>query len=168
MKTETATRSVDSGMLLPFLQPFKVRNFNLLFGEQTISVIGDALYAVALPWLILNNGGSAQELGIVVSAYGIPRAGCTLVGGWLSDRLRPRRLMLIADIIRALLMGLLAVLALLTLGIKTWLEWHQAREFAKAQSILPLGKFLTHAVTQLRPVHPRQPICDFLPVSSLH
>ena len=33
--------------------------------------------------------------------------------------------------------SLLALLALLTLGIKTWLEWHQAREFAKAQSIMP-------------------------------
>jgi sulfate transport system permease protein len=29
--------------------------------------------------------------------------------------------------------SLLALLALFTLGIKTWLEWHQAREFAKAQ-----------------------------------
>lgn len=30
--------------------------------------------------------------------------------------------------------SLLALLALLTLGIKTWLEWHQAREFARAQA----------------------------------
>src|SRR5581483_5967075 len=29
--------------------------------------------------------------------------------------------------------SLLALLALVTLGIKTWLEWQQAREFAKAQ-----------------------------------
>lgn len=94
------------------LQPFKVRNFSLLFGGQTISTIGDALYAVALPWLILNNGGNAQELGIVLTAYGIPRVGCVLLGGWLSDRLRPRRLMLIADAVRALLVGLLTVLAL--------------------------------------------------------
>lgn len=93
-------------------QPFKVRNFNLLFGGQTVSIIGDALYAVALPWLILNNGGNAQELGVVLAAYGIPRAASMLLGGWLSDRLRPRRLMLIADIVRALLMGILAALAL--------------------------------------------------------
>lgn len=88
-----ATRSAAGGML----HPFTVRNFTLLFGGQTISVLGDALYAVALPWLILTTGGSAQELGIVLAAYGIPRAGSMLLGGWLSDRLRPRRLMLIAD-----------------------------------------------------------------------
>jgi MFS family permease len=36
---------------------------------------------------------------------------CMLAGGWLSDRLRPRRLMLIADTLRLLLMGGLAALA---------------------------------------------------------
>ena len=92
--------------------PLKVRNFNLLFGGQTISVIGDALYLVALPWLVLTTGGSAQELGIVLAAYGIPRALRMLVGGWLSDRLRPRRVMLIADTIRLLLVGLLAMIAM--------------------------------------------------------
>src|SRR5215475_12850404 len=71
--------------------PLKVRNFRLLFGGQTISVIGDALYIVALPWLILTTGGSAGELGVVLAAYGIPRAVSMLVGGWLSDRLGPLR-----------------------------------------------------------------------------
>jgi len=94
------------------LRPFRIRNFSLLTSGQTISTIGDALYAVALPWLILNNGGSAQELGIVLTAYGIPRVGCVLLGGWLADRLRPRRLMLLADLVRAVLAGALAILAL--------------------------------------------------------
>jgi MFS family permease len=93
------------------LRPFKVRNFSLLFGGQAVSTIGDALYAVALPWLILTGGG-AQELGTVLTAYGIPRVGSMLLGGWLSDRLRPRRVMLIADIARAGLVGFLAVLVL--------------------------------------------------------
>src|SRR5260221_2909438 len=103
-----AARPVARGML----HPFTVRNFTLLFSGQTVSILGDALYAVALPWLILTTGGSAQELGLVLAAYGIPRAGSMLVGGWLSDRLRPRRLMLIADTVRMLLVGILAALAL--------------------------------------------------------
>src|SRR5258708_30621442 len=92
--------------------PLKLRNFNLLFGGQTISVIGDALYTVALPWLVLTTGGSAEELGTVLAAYGIPRALSMLAGGWLSDRLRPRRVMLIADTVRLLLVGLLAMIAI--------------------------------------------------------
>ncbi|HCI78497.1 MAG TPA: MFS transporter [Ktedonobacter sp.] len=102
-----AAKPVGRGML----RPFKVRNFNLLLSGQTISIIGDALYMVALPWLILTTGGNAQELGIVLAAYGIPRAASTLAGGWLSDHLRPRQLMLIADTVRMLLVGILAVLA---------------------------------------------------------
>jgi MFS family permease len=92
--------------------PLKVRNFNLLFGGQTISVIGDALYMVALPWLVLTTGGSAEVLGMVLAAYGIPRAVSMLVGGWLSDRLRPRRLMLIADAVRLLLVAILAAISM--------------------------------------------------------
>lgn len=102
----------DTSAVGGMLRPFRRRNFSLLTGGQTISTIGDALYAVALPWLILNNGGSAQELGLVLTAYGIPRVGCVLLGGWLADRLRPRRLMLLADLLRAVLAGVLAGLAL--------------------------------------------------------
>lgn len=61
--------------------PLNGRNFTLLFGGQTISVMGDALYTVALPWLVLTTGGSAQELGTVLAAYGIPRALSMLAGG---------------------------------------------------------------------------------------
>ncbi len=106
-------RSIAKAVAGGMLHPFKVRNFNLLFSGRTISIIGDALYMVALPWLILTTGGNAQELGIVLAAYGIPSVGSMLVGGWLSDRLRPRRLMLIADTVRMLLVGILGVLALL-------------------------------------------------------
>src|SRR5260370_15245993 len=86
--TERGAAKPAAGGMLP---PSKVRNFMLLFGGQTISVLGDALYAVALPWLILNNGGSAEALGMVLAAYGIPRVGSMLLGGWLAGRLRPRR-----------------------------------------------------------------------------
>src|SRR5262249_41868005 len=74
--------------------------------------MGDALYLVAFPWLVLTTGGSAQELGIVLAAYGIARALSMLAGGWLSDRLRPRRVMLIADAVRLVLVGILAGIAM--------------------------------------------------------
>jgi hypothetical protein len=53
---------------------------NLLFGGQTVSVIGDALSAVARPRLILSNGDNAEALGIVLTTYGIPRAGSMRLG----------------------------------------------------------------------------------------
>ncbi|HLZ59344.1 MAG TPA: MFS transporter [Ktedonosporobacter sp.] len=114
--TNTQASSIEPGTTKPvaggMLRPFKLRNFNLLFGGQTISILGDALYMVALPWLVLTTGGNAQELGIVLTTYGIPLAASMLAGGWLSDHLRPRRVMLIADTVRLLLMAILAALAL--------------------------------------------------------
>lgn len=106
-ETSKTSASILGGMF----SPLKVGNVRLLFGGQTVSTIGDALYVVALPWLILNNGGSSQELGVVLTAYGLPRVGSVLLGGWLSDRLHPHRVMLIADTVRAGLVGILALLA---------------------------------------------------------
>ncbi len=92
------------------LAPLRVRDFCLLFVGQMISTMGDMFYAVALPWLMLSSGHTPQELGIVLATYGVPRVGTLLLGGLLSDWLRPRRVMLLADIMRALLVGVLAVL----------------------------------------------------------
>lgn len=100
------------GPILPTLHVLRVRDFRLLFGGQLISVIGDQFYVVALPWLILSDGGSPQELGLVLSCYGVPRIATLLWGGILSDRTRPRRVMLVADSVRALLVGALALVAL--------------------------------------------------------
>lgn len=94
------------------LVPLRFRDYVLLFSGQLISNIGDAFYVVALPWFMLSSGGGAQALGIVLAAYGIPRAGAILLGGSLSDRLRPRRLMLLTDIVRVFLVGVLAFLIL--------------------------------------------------------
>ena len=93
--------------------PLRLRNFRLLIAGQMVSTIGDMFYAVALPWFVLSNGGTPRDLGIVLAAYGIPRAGFVLLGGALSDRLQPRRIMLLADIARALLVGGLAAIVLL-------------------------------------------------------
>lgn len=109
----TEKRSIRKALTGGILAPLKVRDFRLLFGGQLISTVGDAFYAVALPWLVLTNGGNAQELGIILSAYGIPRIGSVLLGGILSDRLRPCRVMLLADFARAILVGILAALALI-------------------------------------------------------
>ncbi len=96
-----------------FFSPLRVRNFQLLFAGQTISTLGDTFYAVALPWLVLTTGGNPQELGIILTGYGLPRMGTILLGGVLSDKIRPRRVMLIADAVRALLVAILAALGIM-------------------------------------------------------
>jgi MFS family permease len=117
--------------LTNLLVPLHYRDFRLLFSGQLISIIGDNFYEVALPWLVLSKGGNAQDLGIVLVAYGIPRVSTVLVGGWLSDRLRPRRIMLSADCARMLLVGALAALAV----------WGHPAIWQICALVAPLGLF---------------------------
>ena len=91
--------------------PLGVRAFRLLTVGQFASTIGDYCYAVALPWLVLTDGGSAATLGIVLACYGIPRAVLTLAGGSLADRFGPRLVMLASDAARCGLTAVFAVLA---------------------------------------------------------
>jgi MFS family permease len=99
-----------STWLSEVLAPLREANFCLLCSGQMISTAGDMFYAVALPWLVFSMGHTAQDLGIVLAAYGVPRVGALLLGGILSDRLRPRWIMLFSDVMRVLLVGLLVLL----------------------------------------------------------
>jgi MFS family permease len=92
-------------------QALRSRPFQLLAGGQFVSNIGDGLYAVALPWYVLSHHGGAVLLGTVLAAYGIPRTCLIMVGGHLSDRIRPWTVMMAADLGRLVLAGGLAALA---------------------------------------------------------
>jgi len=94
------------------LRPLRVRDFRLLFGGESISVVGDHFHFVALAWLTLQLTGSGLALGTVLMVAAVPRAGFMLLGGALSDRWSPRSLMLYSNAIRAVLAGILAALVL--------------------------------------------------------
>lgn len=106
-----SSASPARGMLTGALAPLRNANFCWLLSGQAISTLGDMFYSVALPWLILSQGGGAGELSLVLTVYGVARVGTSAVGGALSDRWSPRSIMLGADVIRALLVAGLAVLA---------------------------------------------------------
>lgn len=91
---------------------FANRNFTLLFGGSTISAIGDQFTLVALPWLVLKLTGDPAALGLVLAAMALPRAAFMLIGGAVVDRMSPRRVLLGARAVNALLVSLLAVLVL--------------------------------------------------------
>lgn len=95
----------------PGLVPLRDSRFRLLAGGQLASGLGDALYAVALPWYVLAARRGAVLLGIVLAVYGIARAAALLAGGWAADRWRPWPVMLAADSVRAVVVALLAVVA---------------------------------------------------------
>jgi MFS family permease len=99
-------------MTTNLLRPLRLRDFRLLFGGESVSVLGDYFHFVALAWLTLQLTGSGLALGSVLMVAGIPRAVFVLLGGALSDRFSPRSLMLYSNAFRAVVVGILAALVL--------------------------------------------------------
>lgn len=95
---------------LALLAPLRVRNFRNLWFGQFISLIGDQFKFVALSWLVLSLTGRSGTLGTVLMLQAVPRSVLMIFGGVVSDRFRPRTVMLVSDLLRALVVGTLAVL----------------------------------------------------------
>jgi predicted MFS family arabinose efflux permease len=83
------------------LRPLRNRNYALLFTGQLTSLVGDQLYVVALPFLVLGHAG-VRELGLVLMCFGIARIATVPIGGVLADRMNKTKLMLLTDVGRAL------------------------------------------------------------------
>ncbi len=91
------------------LQAFRSRDFRLLWTGQTISLLGDAAFIVALGWRTYTLTGSARSLGYVLTLQGVGLLSTVLVGGALADRYNRRTLMLVSDVARFGIIGVLAV-----------------------------------------------------------
>jgi len=85
-----------------------LRDFRLLFAGTATSLLGDQFALIATPWLTLKLTGDPLALGIVLALEGLPRAVFMLLGGAITDRISPRVVMLISDVIRFILTSLMA------------------------------------------------------------
>ena len=74
--------------------------FRKLFFGQATSVVGVMFTVVALPFAVLEIGGTATDIGIVEAANLVPLTVFLLIGGVWADRLPRQRVMLAADFLR--------------------------------------------------------------------
>ena len=74
------------------------REFRLLFAGQAVSVLGDRMVAVALAFAVLEIGGSATDVGLVLAAGVFPLVGSVLVGGVVADRASRRAVMVVSAV----------------------------------------------------------------------
>jgi MFS family permease len=95
------------------LRALKNRPFALVWSGQTVSLLGDRIFQVALAWWVLEKTGSAVAMGTVFIFSTIPMLVFLLIGGVLVDRFPRLWLMLISDLARGLVIGTVAVLAYL-------------------------------------------------------
>jgi MFS family permease len=87
-------------------------DFWIFWTGQTISQIGSALTATALPLLVFKLSGSALDLGLASAATWVPYPLFGLfIGAWV-DRVNRKGLMIGLDICRAVVLAVLPLLAL--------------------------------------------------------
>ncbi|MFE6975837.1 MFS transporter [Streptomyces sp. NPDC057682] len=88
------------------------RDFTLLWSGQTVSLVGSEITEVAFPLLaILTLNASAGDLGLISAARTLPAIAVTLLAGVAVDRMRRRRAMLMANLLRSATIGAVVLLA---------------------------------------------------------
>ncbi len=122
------------------------RDFRLLWIGQAVSTVGDQIFPVAVTITVLNAGGRATEIGLVLAARWLALVLFAVVGGVWADRLPRALVMRAADAFRGVtVLGLallpatppLWVLALLVFLVGGGEAFFRPAETALLPSILP-------------------------------
>ena len=90
-----------------------------LFTANAISLVGNVLSAIAIPWFVLQTTGSATQTGITGFFTVLPVVLAGFFGGTLVDRLGYKRTSIIADIASGVTTALIPLLYF-TVGLEFW------------------------------------------------
>ena len=95
---------------------FAHRSYRCLAAAYIISIVGDAVYFVAVPWHVLNEQGLGASLSfgsaasLVLTAATIPILIMPPLAGVLADRMDRKFLMLFSHVVRMLILAVLIIL----------------------------------------------------------
>ena len=103
---------LDQGPARPSASLRRNWNFQALWTSEAFAAVAKESAEVAYPLLILATTGSAFDAGAVGSAQLLTASFMAIPGGILADRIGRRFLLMSCDLIRAVLLGLFAVLIL--------------------------------------------------------
>src|SRR5512142_1271085 len=92
------------------LAVFRNRNFTLLWTGELVSTIGSSLTSLAASILIYRLTNSALSVGLMLMATAVPSLVLGLVAGVFVDRFDRKRIMVAADLVRAVLVALIPAL----------------------------------------------------------
>ena len=123
--------------------PLRIREFRGLISAQVLSELGDQVARVALASLILIRSGSVFLMAATFAVSFLPAVLGSAFLGSLADRLPRKAILLSADLIRAVIIGAIALLAtddaplVLLLGLLFVAELFSAPFLAAQQALLP-------------------------------
>src|SRR5260370_6062700 len=95
------------------LRPLFHRDFRLLWLGQSVSMFGNALYGIALPFQIIELGGTSAQLGTGFAIFFAAQLIVSLFGGAIVDRVPRRNVILASDITSGAVVGAVATLGIL-------------------------------------------------------
>src|SRR4030042_261602 len=90
-----------------------------LLAANAVSMVGNMLATVAIPWFVLETSGSAAKTGLVGFFTILPVVLTGLLGGALIDRLGYRRTSILADLASGASVALIPLIHA-TLGLQFW------------------------------------------------
>ena len=121
---------------------FHYTPFRHLFFARTLTVLGNSVAPVALAFAVLDMGGSAADLGVVVAARSLFNVLFLLFGGVLADRYSRNRVLLLSSLVAALSQSGVAWLVLEQAATLTALAMLSAVNGAAAGVALPASSAL--------------------------
>lgn len=86
--------------------------YRLLFGSQVLSVLGDRVTSVALPFAVLSTGGGLRDVALTSTAQFLPFVVLAVPAGVWADRWERKRILIGSDVVRLLTQTLAAALLL--------------------------------------------------------
>ena len=98
---------------------FSYKDFRRIFLSSTIMTLGTGAFPMALAIVIIDSGGNATTLGLVLAAKVLSGTTFVLAGGVWADRLKRKHVMMGADFAR----GILLITLVLVSGAHTPRYW---------------------------------------------
>jgi MFS family permease len=92
-------------------RPLAHRDFAFLWTGQSVSLVGDGVFTVTLALQVLALTPRPTALATVLAARALPRVIFLVIAGAVSDRLPRRRTALVADVVRGVAVGGVALLS---------------------------------------------------------
>ena len=74
--------------------------YRLLFSSQVLSVLGDRVTSVALPFAVLSVGGGVRDVALTSTAQFLPFVVLALPAGVWADRWERKRILIASDAVR--------------------------------------------------------------------
>lgn len=107
----------------PQLSPSEIRRGKLALAAfllgNGVSLVGNTLTLVAIPWFVLQTTGSATQTGLTGMMAALPSLVAGVLGGAVIDRIGGRRMSVISDVISGVALLLIPLLHS-TVGLAFW------------------------------------------------